>query len=212
MSGGQEARQSLGVIEPLLAELDHATAELAARAGQMPESPAAKPSAAGPQRRSLAARLAEVARLAVHAHWALCDPPVAIRLLPGLEPSALEADRYRGQIEPWISLQALDQGPAELRRYPPEGLAAVRQAYRAMLAAYRDRQSAGGPAHCSAAIERFAAVLEGSWPSRSSPSGGTFRWSNATRPSWPPPPIRPPARPMPRCNTTGWIPFFGVGS
>ncbi|MGA2618405.1 MAG: cytochrome c biogenesis protein CcsA [Thermoguttaceae bacterium] len=160
MSGGEQARQSLGTVEPLLAELDRATAELAAQAGQSPDSAGAKPPAAGPQRRSLAARLAEVARLAVRAHWALFDPPAAIRLLPGLEPSALEADRYRGQLEPWISLRALDQGPAGLvERYPPEELAAVRQAYHAMLAAYRDRQSAGGPNRCSAAIEHFAAAL-----------------------------------------------------
>ena len=45
----------------------------------------------------------------------------AISIVPAMEPTALEADRYRSEIRPWISLHAVLRGsPGLLDGYPPD--------------------------------------------------------------------------------------------
>jgi ABC-type transport system involved in cytochrome c biogenesis permease subunit len=61
----------------------------------------------------------------------------AVSIVPSLEATALEADRYRSEIHPWISLQALLQAsPDLLRGYPPADVQRIRAAWRDARAAY----------------------------------------------------------------------------
>ena len=61
-------------------------------------------------------------------------------ILPSMEATALEADRYRSEIHPWISLQALLRGsPDLLHGYPGERIDKIRDAWSDARAAYLDR-------------------------------------------------------------------------
>ena len=80
----------------------------------------------------------------------------AIRIVPALEPTALEADRYRSEIHPWIGLQALLRGsPDLLHGYPAEQVEQARTAWRNARAAYLDRGSAEGARQFAEAMRQF---------------------------------------------------------
>ena len=80
----------------------------------------------------------------------------AIRIVPALEPTALEADRYRSEIHPWISLQALLRGsPALLHSYPSEDVEKIRVAWRDVRAAYLNRGDSAGASRFAKAMEQF---------------------------------------------------------
>jgi ABC-type transport system involved in cytochrome c biogenesis permease subunit len=80
----------------------------------------------------------------------------AISVVPALEATALEADRYRSEIHPWISLQALLQGsPALLHGYPTTHVEKVRAAWQDARTAYFHRDDAEGPGQFAEAIGRF---------------------------------------------------------
>ena len=84
----------------------------------------------------------------------------AISIVPALEPSALEADRYRSEIHPWISLQSLLQGPPGLLQgYPTDDVRKVREAWNDARSAWFDRDSSGGPARFSQAMEQFTTAV-----------------------------------------------------
>jgi ABC-type transport system involved in cytochrome c biogenesis permease subunit len=95
----------------------------------------------------------------------------AISIVPALEATALEADRYRSEIHPWISLQALLRGsPGLLRGYPSADVQKVRAAWREARAAYSDRGSAARASQFAEAMRQFTAgvrtLAEGIEPDR----------------------------------------------
>ena len=80
----------------------------------------------------------------------------ALSVVPSLEPTSLEADRYRSEIHPWISLQALLLGSHDLLRgYPTENLEKVRAAWSDARAAYLDRGSPERGRRFAAAMREF---------------------------------------------------------
>ena len=103
------AQEPVKNSEPLAAAMRQASAKLAAclaeRAKQNADS-------GSPRDANLAFLAARVAKRAAQVHWSLYDAGETVHVVPALEPTALEADRYRSEIHPWISLQALLQGSA----------------------------------------------------------------------------------------------------
>jgi ABC-type transport system involved in cytochrome c biogenesis permease subunit len=107
--------------------------------------------------------------------WALYDAAgEGIFVMPALEPTALEADRHRSEMHPWISLRALLEGsPDLLTGYPQDDVKRVRAAWDSARAAFADRgesdraekfaesmrQFAGGVRAISEAIEPQRAEL-----------------------------------------------------
>ena len=82
----------------------------------------------------------------------------AISIVPALEATALEADRYRSEIHPWISLQALLRGsPDLLHGYPAEDVQKIRAAWRDARAAYFNRGSADSASQFAEAMRQFTA-------------------------------------------------------
>lgn len=95
--------------------------------------------------RQIVARWADnFAVQAAKARWSLYDSAgVGLFVVPALEPTAIEADRHRSDIYPWISLYALLEGsPDLLQGYPPEHVQQVRDAWAAARGAYLDRGAA----------------------------------------------------------------------
>ena len=93
--------------------------------------------------------------------WGLYDAEgEALFVLPALEPTALEADRHRSEIHPWISLHALLEGSLQgssalLQGYPPEEVRQVRAAWDTARTAYLDRAAKDRREDFSAAMQRF---------------------------------------------------------
>jgi ABC-type transport system involved in cytochrome c biogenesis permease subunit len=95
--------------------------------------------------------------------WApYSDGGEAIFIVPALEPSALEADRYRSEIRPWISLHALLQGsPGLLHGYATEDVARIRTAWNDAREAYLDRGDSQRASRFSDAMRRFTTDIRG---------------------------------------------------
>ncbi len=114
--------------------------------------------------RQIVARSARAIALeAAKIRWGLYDAAgEAIFVVPALEPTALEADRHRSEIHPWISLYALLEGsPDLLQGYPQDGVRQVRSAWGAARDAYSDRGAADRGERFSAAMRQFTAGLRG---------------------------------------------------
>ncbi|MBN1911257.1 MAG: cytochrome c biogenesis protein CcsA [Pirellulales bacterium] len=81
-----------------------------------------------------------------------------LRLVPALDPWALEQDRDPGDLTPpWISLQQLlYASPEALEGYPPEQVSEVRGAWDALSEAYTDRDAADRSTRVTDAMQRFA--------------------------------------------------------
>ncbi len=90
-------------------------------------------------------------------HLALYDEGVTPRLVPALNPGALEADRTEDEDhQPWLSLQALLVGSEALMAdYPQAELTAVRQAFSEVKSAYLDRRQADRAARFNRAMRQF---------------------------------------------------------
>ena len=144
-------------IEPLVAAMRQASASLAACLADRAKQNAGSGS---PHDINLAFQAARVAKRAARLHWSLYDAGETAHVVPALEPTALEADRYRSEIHPWISLQALLQGSnGLLGGYPPDQVGRIRDSWAEARAAYRDRDMEDRAAKFSRAIERFAAEV-----------------------------------------------------
>jgi ABC-type transport system involved in cytochrome c biogenesis permease subunit len=160
----------LAKIEPLMASLEETTGQLAAqladlrRSGLLAREPAGGQSDFWRARallEQMAERSREVAQLVVQARAALYDDGLAVRLLPAMDPTALEADRYRGDAQPWLSAQTVFQAPKDmLGSYPGAPLAEASQAYRDALDAYRRQGDPAQPARFAEAMDRLAAALQ----------------------------------------------------
>ena len=94
-------------------------------------------------------------------HMALYDDGEALRLVPALDPGALEENRTPDDdASPWLGFQAMLYGSDDLlRAYPQPELRAVRKAFADVKAAYLDRGAADRPAKFAAAMDRFAESL-----------------------------------------------------
>jgi len=159
----------LAKIEPLVASLEETTGQLAAQLADLRQSGRLAREPAGGQGdfwrarallEQMAERSGEVAQLVVHARAALYDDGLALRLLPAMDPTALEADRYRGEAQPWLSAQTVFQARKEmLGPYPAAPLGEARQAYQDALDAYRRQGDPEQPARFAAALDRLAAAL-----------------------------------------------------
>lgn len=103
----------------------------------------------------------QLARQAAEMHLALYDNGSALRLIPALNPSALEANRPpEDDAHPWLSFQALFYGSrALLADYPQAELDAVRLAFERVRQAYLMRQAPERPARFATAMDEFAAAL-----------------------------------------------------
>ncbi len=119
------------------------------------------------QRRAAKAR--ELADAAEQLHRALYDVGRAVRLVPGLDPEALRADRDLGdQRPPWLSLQTLILGSdALLAGVPERELHAVRVAFARVGAVYTDRRNpqraeefADAMRHLGAAVRELGEAVE----------------------------------------------------
>jgi hypothetical protein len=165
----RDGQFTLANLEPALVALQRSAAGLAqecVRLGQEP--PAQAPQGDDAQRRNwrsilnrLATGAADVARLAGASHTAFYDSEHALRLVPSLDPDALQAERTPGDAaQPWLGLHALLDGSASMvNAYPQAELAAVRAAYRQLAAAYTGRGNASRQAEFAAAMDRFVAAV-----------------------------------------------------
>lgn len=106
--------------------------------------------------------LAETAlRHAMEAHFTLYDPQVTLRVVPALNPAALEPDRDpEDDFQPWLGFRALIFGSdALLEGYPLDQVRAVRTAWERVVAVYNDRGRADRPAAFTAAMNELAESL-----------------------------------------------------
>ena len=86
----------------------------------------------------------------------------AISIVPALEATALEADRYRSAIRPWISLQALLLGsPQLLHGYPSADVERIRAAWHDARTAYFSSGDSERPRLFAQAMEQFTADVRG---------------------------------------------------
>ncbi len=111
------------------------------------------------QRRAAKAR--ELAAAAEQLHRSLYDVGRAVRLVPGLDPQALRADRDLGdERRPWLSIQTLILGSDSLLAGMPEPeLLAMREAYARVGAAYTDRRNPKRAEQFADAMRQFAAAV-----------------------------------------------------
>lgn len=172
---------SLEVLERLTASLESGADGLSSQLADLqkkardpqPASAAADPGSMRAALDMLAGRMAEVARLVRQAHLALYDFGLSVRVLPSMDPSALEADRYRSDAPPWLSFQAVLFAPeSTLRAYPPVRLQEARQAFQEAVAAYQALGQVANPSHdaseigpasadFTAAMNRFTSAMRG---------------------------------------------------
>ena len=143
--------------EPLAAAMRRSSAKLAELLAERAKQDAGNGS---PGAANLAFQAARVAKRAAQVHWSLYDAGETVHVVPALEPTALEADRHRSEIHPWISLQALLQGSRKLLSGYPQGqVAGIGASWVEAQVAYRDRDHADRAAKFSAAMQRFAAEI-----------------------------------------------------
>jgi ABC-type transport system involved in cytochrome c biogenesis permease subunit len=145
MHGHQFTREK---IEPPVEAFSRAADELATRLMNSSDKP-------------LSALATDLRRQTAEMHLAIYDNGETLRLVPALNPGALEENRTPGDdAAPWLSFQALMLGsPGLLRSYPQAAVKAVRAALAGVKAAYLDRRAADRPARFSAAMDRFAEAV-----------------------------------------------------
>ncbi len=138
-----------------LAEVDAATAEFRRLAEELDEE------LDGCESKTLVSLSADLRRQTTEMHLALYDNGRSLRLVPALNPGALEENRLPDDdAQPWLSLAALIYGSdAVLREYPPAEVRTVRETFEKVKAVYLDRGKPGRREAFSAAMEQFAAAV-----------------------------------------------------
>jgi len=160
----------LGTVEPVVVSLKESAAGLAERfagykerlfAGAPSDMPAEQVDRLRRTMHELASVTADLARQANEAHLALYDNGYSLRLVPGLNPAALDNTRAPADdAQPWTNLQTLLVGSDEvLRGYPSGRVAAVRTTFRKVADVYVDRRLPGRPQRFAAAMDGFAAAV-----------------------------------------------------
>lgn len=161
---------SLAETEPVVVKLREATSALAEQFGsysrRLFEEPpqdwgAEQLKRARASVQAVASAMADLARESNEAHIALYDGGHTLRLVPALDPAALEQKRDEQEdAQPWLSVTALLQGSdALVAGYPKEAVARVRTAFAAVSAAYLDRANAQRPAKFQEAMQQFAGAV-----------------------------------------------------
>ena len=94
-------------------------------------------------------------------HLALYEDGITLRLVPALNPGALEADRTEDEDhQPWLSFQALLTGSdALMADYPQAELAELRGAFAELKGAYLDRRAKDRTERFNQAMKRFVAAV-----------------------------------------------------
>ena len=140
-----------------LEKVDAAAAEFRGAADVLAEK------LAGHRSNTLSSLSADLSRQTGEMQLALYDNGYSLRLVPALNPGALEETRLPGDdAQPWLSLLTLIHGsPAVLRNHPEREIREVREAFKQVKADYLDREDPRRPQQFSAAMERFAAALRG---------------------------------------------------
>jgi ABC-type transport system involved in cytochrome c biogenesis permease subunit len=111
--------------------------------------------------RELADVTAVLAREAHDAHLALYDNGYSLRVVPGLNPAALESQRDpEDDAQPWVNLQTLLVGSDDvLAGFPEREVQAVREAFGNVADAYLDRQDPQRSERFAAAVDAFAGAV-----------------------------------------------------
>ena len=156
-------------VEPLAAGLRFSAGELALWFRRQNEKCVATPPELEPERHkellawmnALASRANDLARQTADLHLAMFDNGGALRVVPALNPHALEEDRTPDENpQPWLSLRALLLGSdATLRHYPPEAVKDVKQTFAQVAAVYVQRDAPDRAERFAAATARFAAAV-----------------------------------------------------
>jgi len=166
----REKPYTLAEAEPLVVKLHQSTAPLASQFGEhnrkLFENPPAdwEASQLGRVRakvHAISTMLEDMSRQANEAHIALYDSGHALRLVPALNPAALEKSRDTSEdAQPWLSFQGLMKGSdALLAGYPADTVARVRATFGEASAAYLDRSASDRAAKFNRSIEQFAAAI-----------------------------------------------------
>ncbi len=109
----------------------------------------------------LAARTKKLARQSDALRRSLLDNGRSLRIVPALDPWALERDRDPShQAQPWLNLQTvLYASPAMLADYPADKLDAVRRSFEKVKAVYLDRSASDRPEQFAAAMRQFTSAV-----------------------------------------------------
>jgi ABC-type transport system involved in cytochrome c biogenesis permease subunit len=167
----QKQDVTLQRAEPILVALEKSSVELAQQLAEVKRvSFAGSPAGISPEVldvfrtkiHALAAKAGDLARQARQAHYALYDTGHALRLVPALDPAALEKNRDAGdEIPPWLAFQTLMCGsPDVLQGYPADLVQQVRASFRRAAGAYVDRGNPQRAAAFQAAMSKLAASLD----------------------------------------------------
>ncbi len=110
---------------------------------------------------ALASKTEDMARHANEAHISLYDSGHALRLVPALNPAALEKSRDTSEdAQPWLSFQGLIYGSdALLAGYPAASIGEVRAAFDGAAAAYLDHDGADRTTRFNDSMEQFASAV-----------------------------------------------------
>ena len=109
---------------------------------------------------TLASRSNRLARQARSLRTALYDNGGSLRVVPALNPWALERGRDPNGPQPWLNLQTVLLGsPEVMKGYPPSKVEAVRSAFEEVKKAYLDRGASDRPARFAAAMDTFVASV-----------------------------------------------------
>jgi ABC-type transport system involved in cytochrome c biogenesis permease subunit len=161
---------SLEKAEPLVVKLHNATSALAAQFAEHNRRLFKEPPADWDESQlkrvrtkvhALATMMDDMARQANEAHVSLYDSGHALRLVPALNPAALENNRDTGEdAQPWLSFQGLIHGSDDLLEgYPAGQVAQVREAFREASAAYVDRGASDRAERFSRSMGEFASAV-----------------------------------------------------
>jgi ABC-type transport system involved in cytochrome c biogenesis permease subunit len=127
--------------------------------------PAEQLQAARTKMREVAAKAAQIARLANQAQFTAFQlvqfgNRYSLYVVPALDPAALDRKREPGHpVSPWLDLSVVLSASEELKDYPQPEIEEVRRAFESAAAAYRDRLAPNRPKRFGDAMERFALAL-----------------------------------------------------
>lgn len=160
----------LAEAEPAAVTLKESTAALADEFAQhkdrifddvQPDLPENQLKRLRSQMHALAASTAKLARLANEAHLALYDNGYSLRLVPGLNPAALDNGRDPDDdAQPWVNLQTLLTGSNEvLDGFPSGRIDDVRSTFAEAADVYLDRGRSDRAGEFATAMNSFAGAI-----------------------------------------------------
>lgn len=166
----QKRETSLQELETQVVALSQATSRMAETFAAQKDKvfkasaddvPAAQRQMLRTKAHALAVGTADLARQVNEAHLALYDNGHTLRLVPAMDPAALEKNRDpNDDAQPWLAVQTLLQGSdAVLTGYPKESVQEVRKAFEQVAGVYRDRSTSQRPEQFALAMANFASAV-----------------------------------------------------